>query len=52
VPTVRSLNPDIPLQVDDFVQAMLAKDPLDRPQGMGYVSAMLRVLAETYGRKG
>ncbi|MCX5649368.1 MAG: serine/threonine-protein kinase [Planctomycetota bacterium] len=52
VPTVRSLDPDVPLQVDDFVQAMLAKDPLDRPQGMGYVSAMLRALAEAYGRKG
>jgi serine/threonine protein kinase len=51
VPTVRSLKPTVPSQVDDFVQAMLAKDPLDRPQGMGYVSAMLRALAEAYGRK-
>jgi serine/threonine protein kinase len=51
VPTVRSLKSTVPPQVDDFVQAMLAKDPLDRPQGMGYVSAMLRALAEAYGRK-
>jgi len=52
VPTVRAVDPDVPLPVDNFVQAMLAKDPLDRPQGMGYVSATLRALAEAYGRKG
>jgi len=51
VPTVRSVLPDIPAQVDEFTQAMMAKDPLDRPQGMGYVSAMLRALAEAYGKK-
>ncbi len=51
VPTVRSILPDVPPQVDEFTQAMMAKDPLDRPQGMGYVSAMLRGLAEAYGKK-
>jgi len=51
VPTVRSVLPDVPSQVDEFTQAMMAKDPLDRPHGMGYVSAMLRALAEAYGKK-
>jgi len=51
VPTVRSVLPDVPSQVDEFTRAMMAKDPLDRPHGMGYVSAMLRALAEAYGKK-
>ena len=46
VPSVQSLRPELPMPLDDLVRAMLAKDPLDRPHGMGYVSARLRSLAE------
>jgi len=42
IPSVRSAAPDAPAELDDLVRAMLAKDPLDRPTGMQYVSVKLR----------
>jgi len=42
IPSVRSAAPDAPAELDDLVCVMLAKDPLDRPTGMQYVSAKLR----------
>jgi serine/threonine protein kinase len=54
VPSVRAVAPDVPAEVDDLVGAMMAKDPLDRPTGMQYVSAKLRsiVAAEGAGASG
>ena len=54
VPSVRAVAPDVPAEVDDLVGAMMAKDPLDRPTGMQYVSARLRsiVAAEGAGPSG
>ena len=54
VPSVRAVAPDVPAEVDDLVGAMMAKDPLDRPTGMQYVSAKLRsiVAAEGAGPSG
>lgn len=48
VPTVRSVRPDVPVEVDELIRLMMAKDPLDRPAGMRYVSAKLRELAAKY----
>ena len=45
VPSLRSAAPHAPAEADDLVQVMLAKDPLDRPTGMQYVSAKLRSIA-------
>lgn len=45
VPSLRSAAPDAPAEADDLVQVMLAKDPLDRPTGMQYVSVKLRSIA-------
>ena len=42
IPSVRSAAPDAPAELDDLVRVMLAKDPLDRPTGMQYVSVKLR----------
>lgn len=42
IPSVRAAAPDAPAELDDLVRVMLAKDPLDRPTGMQYVSAKLR----------
>jgi len=42
IPSVRSAAPDAPDELDDLVRVMLAKDPLDRPTGMQYVSVKLR----------
>jgi len=44
IPSVRSLRPDLPIELDELIKAMMAKDPLDRPRGMGYVSGKLRGL--------
>jgi serine/threonine-protein kinase len=41
-PSLTALRPDIPQGLDELVRAMMAKDPLDRPRGMGYVSGKLR----------
>jgi len=45
IPSVCSLVPDAPDELDDLVHAMMAKDPLDRPTGMQYVSVKLRTIA-------
>jgi len=45
VPSVRLVRPSVPLELDELIRAMMAKDPLDRPVGMGYVSSKLRSLA-------
>jgi serine/threonine-protein kinase len=44
IPSMRSVRPDVPIELDDLTQAMMAKSPLDRPTGMGYVSGKLRGL--------
>jgi len=44
VPSVLILREEVPLDLDEFIRTMMAKDPLDRPLGMGYVSSKLRAL--------
>jgi len=44
IPSIRSLRSDVPQELDDLARAMMAKDPLDRPAGMRYVSGKLRSL--------
>jgi serine/threonine-protein kinase len=44
IPSMRSVRPDVPIELDDLTQAMMAKSPLDRPTSMGYVSGKLRGL--------
>ena len=46
IPSIRSLRSDVPQELDSLVQAMMAKDPLDRPVGMRYVSGKMRSLLE------
>jgi len=43
VPSLAKEADDAPTGLDDLVRAMLAKDPLDRPTGMQYVCAKLRL---------
>jgi len=43
-PSVRAVRPELPVELDELVRAMMAKDPIDRPSGMGYVSNRLRSL--------
>ena len=45
VPSVRATRPDVPVELDAFIKAMMTKEPLDRPMNMLYVSAKLRYLA-------
>jgi len=45
IPPLSQTGVDVPAQVDDLIRAMLAKDPLDRPAGMLYVSAKLHAAA-------
>jgi serine/threonine-protein kinase len=45
IPSPSQKGADVPAEVDDLVRAMLAKDPLDRPAGMQYVSAKLHEAA-------
>jgi len=45
IPSLSQAGVDVPPAVDDLVRAMLAKDPLDRPAGMLYVSAKLHAAA-------
>jgi len=45
VPSLSRTGLDVPPAVDDLARAMLAKDPLDRPAGMRYVSAKLHAAA-------
>ena len=42
IPSVLDLRPEVPAELDELIKSMLAKDPLDRPAGMGYVSGRLR----------
>ena len=44
VPSIRSVRPEVPAELDDLARTMMAKDPLDRPAGMRYVSGKLRSL--------
>jgi serine/threonine-protein kinase len=52
IPSVSRPGGDVPPEVDDLVGAMLAKDPLDRPTGMQYVSAKLRSAAAACRARG
>ncbi len=45
-PSVLLARPDALPELADLVAGMMAKDPLDRPTGMGYVSAKLRSIAQ------
>ena len=47
IPAVGRTDVDVPAEVDELIRSMLAKDPLDRPAGMRYVSAKLRSGATT-----
>ena len=44
VPSIVAVRHDTPAALDDLVRGMMAKKPLDRPHGMGYVSGKLRSL--------
>lgn len=44
IPSSRSIQPDLPIELDELIKGMMAKSPLDRPAGMGYVSGKLRAL--------
>jgi len=46
LPSVRVTRPEVPVELDNFIKAMMAKEPLDRPMNMLYVSAKLRHLAK------
>ena len=46
LPSVRVTRPEAPVELDNFIKAMMAKEPLDRPMNMLYVSAKLRHLAK------
>ncbi len=50
IPSMRPLRGDTPAVLDDLVQGMLEKDPLDRPRGMEYVSMKLREAAKAFPR--
>jgi len=45
IPPLGQTGVDVPAGVDELIRTMLAKDPLDRPAGMRYVSAKLRSAA-------
>jgi serine/threonine protein kinase len=42
IPSLVALRSNIPMELDELVRGMMAKKPLDRPHGMGYVSGKLR----------
>lgn len=44
-PLVRELRPEISVGVSDTVAALMAKDPIDRPQSASEVASQLRALA-------
>jgi serine/threonine protein kinase len=46
LPSVRVTRPEVPVELDNFIKAMMGKEPLDRPMNMLYVSAKLRHLAK------
>jgi len=39
-----AVKSNIPGELDELVRGMMAKKPLDRPHGMGYVSGKLRAI--------
>lgn len=41
IPSIRSLRHDVPKEVDDLIQSLLAKDPRARPQSPGELIAAL-----------
>jgi len=45
IPSPSQTGANVPPEVADLIRAMLAKDPLDRPAGMQYVSAKLHAAA-------
>ena len=45
IPSLSQTGVPVPPDLDELARAMLAKDPLDRPAGMQYVSAKLRAAA-------
>ncbi|HUU10434.1 MAG TPA: serine/threonine-protein kinase [Phycisphaerae bacterium] len=45
IPSICATVHDVPPEVDELARAMMAKDPLDRPTGMQYVSVKLRSIA-------
>ncbi|MEA3367132.1 MAG: serine/threonine-protein kinase, partial [Planctomycetota bacterium] len=45
IPLLSQTGVKVPPELDELARAMLAKDPLDRPAGMQYVSAKLRAAA-------
>ncbi len=47
-PMVRVV-PDVPGELEELVLGMMAKDPLDRPHGMGYVGMKLRGIMQVCG---
>lgn len=47
IPSVRSIRPEVPQTLDDFVQQLMAKSPEDRPQSANYVATFL----DTYLQK-
>ncbi|MBE3069669.1 MAG: serine/threonine protein kinase [Planctomycetes bacterium] len=50
IPSLRSLVPEAPHELDELARAMMAKDPLDRPTGMQYVSGKLRSIAASLSK--
>lgn len=48
IPSLLSVRNDAPMELNELVQAMVAKNPLDRPSGMRYVCAKLKDLAATH----
>ena len=45
IPSVRVMRPEAPIELEEFIKSMMAKEPLDRPMNMLYVSARLRKLS-------
>jgi len=48
-PRAASLAPELWRSIDDLIAAMLAKDPIDRPQTMGAVQRALRIAIDVCG---
>jgi serine/threonine protein kinase len=44
IPSMVAVKSNIPGELDELVRGMMAKKPLDRPHGMGYVSGKLRAI--------
>lgn len=50
IPSILGLLPEAPAELDELARAMMAKDPLDRPTGMQYVSGKLRSIAASLSK--